>query len=91
MPNIIGLNSPDNNTFLAFSNFDLTIEDISIFDRWGNLVHNKENFSYDNNYEGWDGTMNGEKVEQGVYVYTITYRDSTGQLRNEKGSITVIY
>lgn len=40
--------------------------DLSIYDRWGSLVHYG---SYTTNQTGWDGTMNGEHAESAVYTY----------------------
>jgi len=39
---------------------------LSIFDRYGNLMFQEQDIS-----EGWNGMYNGRTVEQGVYVYKV--------------------
>jgi len=51
-----------------------------IFDRWGRLVYETNNLS-----SFWDGTSDGENVQQGVYVYFLKGKDYT-----RKGTITLI-
>ncbi|MBK8507009.1 MAG: gliding motility-associated C-terminal domain-containing protein [Saprospiraceae bacterium] len=53
---------------------------MTIFNRWGGLVHQSTNISY-----GWDGRVNGEIEPAGVYVYVI---EVDGVLNT--GTITLI-
>lgn len=47
---------------------------LSIFNRWGQLVFETTNWE-----QGWDGTMNGQPVESGFYVYMFRYMPSVGE------------
>jgi gliding motility-associated-like protein len=58
-----------NDIFLA-RGMDVTEFKLQIFDRWGNFI-----FSSDDLNVGWDGTINGTKVKQGVYVWLIDYKN----------------
>lgn len=43
---------------------------MSIFNRWGQLVHESDNIAY-----GWDGFVNGEAATAGAYFFTVQYKD----------------
>ena len=43
---------------------------LRIFNRWGEVVFEKVNFSPNDPTAGWDGTVKGKKVNSDVYVYT---------------------
>ncbi|MEP7236951.1 MAG: PKD domain-containing protein [Ferruginibacter sp.] len=43
---------------------------LRIFNRWGEVVFEKVNFSPNDPNAGWDGTVKGVKVNSDVYVYT---------------------
>ena len=58
-----------------------------IMDRGGRKV-----FETYNSSEGWDGRfLNGEFVNEGVYVYFIQYTDYTGLFKTHTGNVTVLY
>jgi gliding motility-associated-like protein len=44
----------------------LSLQDFSIFDRWGNVVFQTSDIT-----KGWDGTQKGEPLDTGVYVYLV--------------------
>jgi len=57
-----------------------------VYNRWGQNV-----FRTNSADEGWDGKYNGQYVPQGVYVYLIRFRNATGQPRQIKGNVVVLY
>ncbi len=60
-----------NDIFQIYAAVPIEIKDMSIFDRWGNLVFLRNNF-YSNNFnEGWDGKIKGEYASPNVYIYHI--------------------
>jgi len=79
-----------NGTFYVQSNFDVMIDRLSIYDRWGNLVFLNEDFLSNDQLEGWNGTYDNERAEQGVYVYQIEYRDAEGRQETVSNSLTLI-
>jgi gliding motility-associated-like protein len=73
IPNVF---TPDgdafNNVFqpVFTSGFDPYSYKLLIFNRWGELL-----FESNNAEIGWDGTYGGKMVQDGVYLYKITFRD----------------
>jgi gliding motility-associated-like protein len=58
----------------------------SIYNRWGALV-----FSANNQFKTWDGTIKGQKLPEGVYVYFVEFIcPLTGQKILKKGDITLM-
>lgn len=88
IPNIIDLNDPENNAFRVFSqNGDATLE-MSIYDRWGNLVYFNQNTTGED--IRWDGRRNDRELEQGVYVYKLILRNTDNSEETRIGSLTLI-
>lgn len=57
-----------------------------IFDRWGALV-----FETEDHNEGWDGTLNGTTLPNGVYVYYLEAPcEVNGRRMIKKGDITIV-
>ena len=61
--------------------------EISIFNRWGQLVYESEEIE-----EGWDGTVNGRPAQQDVYVWKVVYTTDVkpGSIQNEFGHVTLL-
>jgi hypothetical protein len=69
-PNIINTSGTDNTKFTIYGNDGLlTILNLTVYDRWGNLMFSRQNFAPNDPQEGWDGNINGTPVDQGVYIY----------------------
>lgn len=90
-PNIFSPNGDGvNDCFQALSDFNLDVVgfNISIFDRWGNLM-----FDTDDQYDCWDGKYKNSEVVSGVYVYmmSIEINQCVGMKSISKvGDVTVI-
>lgn len=61
-----------NGTFLPVfsSGFDPYSFNMCIFNRWGEIV-----FESNNALVGWDGTYGGKLMQDGVYIYRISFKD----------------
>jgi gliding motility-associated-like protein len=80
-----------NNRFYVFASEGVErIERLMIFDRWGALVYEGRNFAPNSPEYGWDGTLKGEPVNVGVYVYTVEWIDSLGKRRRKNGDVTLL-
>jgi|GEM_PF-2810756 len=59
---------------------------LSIFNRWGELIYETANTG-----SGWDGTMGGTKVQDGVYVWKLVVKASIGvEIREITGHVNVL-
>lgn len=66
------------------------IEIMSIFDRWGNLVFQKEHVDPNDLSNMWNGTMKGQTLNPGVYVYTLTAVFKDGEREIRYGDVTIL-
>jgi gliding motility-associated-like protein len=60
-----------NNTFKPFFSVGVDPSEFSmlIYNRWGQVIFESNDIK-----EGWDGTFNGELVQDGLYTYSIVYK-----------------
>lgn len=79
-PNGDGLNEFFEPVVGCFTSFEY-----SIYDRWG-----KRLFESNNLEEGWDGTLDGEALPQGIYVYELRVVDAEYNLIKYDGKINLI-
>jgi len=75
-----------NGTFAPLSSDDvaLVIDDLIIYDRWGNVVYQDSG-----DVTGWNGTRNDTDAEVGVYLYRIEYQ-SDGRSEVRIGEVTLV-
>ncbi len=75
-----------NDEFIIFCINDLPQNHLEIYNRWGQLVFETDN--YDNTWEGTD--QNGNALPEGPYYYVLEYLAPNGSLIQQKGSITLL-
>ncbi len=92
VPNIFSPNADGaNDEFLFKYNEGIVgIQEVLIFDRWGEHIYTADAQFTSESYMGWDGTYNGEKVNPGVYVYMILANVIDGSTRTFTGDVTVV-
>jgi gliding motility-associated-like protein len=66
------------------------IQSFRVFSRWGNVVFDKKELIANNPNAGWDGRINGQIAEAGVYTYTLEMVCTNGQVIKYFGNITLI-
>jgi gliding motility-associated-like protein len=66
------------------------IEELSVFDRWGELIYRGENLPLNERSIGWDGTFRGVTVNPGVYVWMARIRFIDGASIHYSGDITLL-
>jgi len=88
--------SPNEDTYndkiTIFGNTEL-IEEVQvfrIFDRWGELVFQNENFQPNNPDVGWDGNLDGKPMNPAVFIYFAEVRFIDGTIKQIKGDITLV-
>lgn len=85
VPSAFSPNGDGMNDVLRVLGPGITELDFRIYNRYGQLV-----FQTDDQTEGWDGTFEGEPVNQGVFVYTITYQLVDQSSGKKSGNVTLI-
>jgi gliding motility-associated-like protein len=72
-----------NDVFRVVANLPIVIIEFKVFNRYGEIIYN--------NTEGeWDGTHNGQMVQNGGYIYIIQYVSYLGEEVTEKGEVVLI-
>ncbi|SFF36848.1 T9SS type B sorting domain-containing protein [Spirosoma endophyticum] len=66
------------------------IRQLSIYNRWGQLIFHQELTSSLEKLFSWDGKYKGELVQTGVYGYQLTLESPTGKMSRHTGALTVI-
>ena len=92
-PNIISLsNQDDNSEFRIFSSdeTDLEVINYSIFDRWVGLMFESSNFNLREEGKWWNGQLNKQEVNTGVYVYKIEILTNNQKSEIYAGELLVI-
>ncbi|MFK7771453.1 MAG: gliding motility-associated C-terminal domain-containing protein [Saprospiraceae bacterium] len=88
--------SPDENglndyaTIFADDASVRSIPSFRIFNRWGDLVFERENMIPNVETEGWDGYFNNKKMQNGVYIYIAEIEFIDGETEIFKGDITLM-
>lgn len=92
IPNIIGGTLPENQVFRVFTNDEeAAISTFRIFDRLGNEVFDMGEGEVLASDLIWDGRLNGQLIEAGVYVYHIELRHSfETEPTRYTGTLTVV-
>lgn len=68
---------------------DAVLNGITIYNRWGNLIHSGSGAS-NNNTVLWDGrTTSGEPCSEGIYFYVLNYTDAKGEQQSKTGYISL--
>ncbi|MEM1119985.1 MAG: gliding motility-associated C-terminal domain-containing protein, partial [Bacteroidota bacterium] len=58
-----------NDALQALTDCELQFFTMDVYDRWGNLV-----FATNDVQQTWDGTYNGQSLDQGVYLWSVQYQ-----------------
>ena len=81
----------DNDMFLIYggSGIDEILE-FRVFNRWGEEMHNFNNFQPNIEDTGWDGRFRGDKMPPGVYIYYALIKFTDGKEEIFKGDVTLM-
>lgn len=67
-----------------------SIDRVQIFDRWGNLLIEKERIEVDSEISVWDGRVGGEKVVSGVYTILLIATNTDGKVIKRVSTVTML-
>jgi len=87
IPNAIMVNGI-NTSFLPIINlYEFDSYHLQIYDRWGKII-----FDTENRHFGWDGRQaSGLFVQEGVYIYLLTFSDKEDKNYEYSGAVTVLF
>ncbi|MBT4217375.1 MAG: T9SS type B sorting domain-containing protein, partial [Flavobacteriales bacterium] len=84
--NVFTPNGDGTNDYFDFGEFAMKEIDVSIYNRWGEMVINWQ----DSNHQ-WDGRgIDGQDLPEGVYYYVLIATGEDGYDYQKKGSITLL-
>ena len=91
-PNVISPNDDGlNDLFYPFGAQEVEeVINFDVYDRWGDHVYEAENFPHSDSSYGWDGTLNNQKVQAGVFAWTANVLFLDGEVISYYGTVTVI-
>ncbi len=92
IPNVFSPNDDGtNDKFMIFANNEKVkeIKTFQVFDRWGEIVYQAYNFQLDDLDKGWDGILNGDKMNPAVFVYFAEIEFIDGVIILYKGDVTL--
>lgn len=67
-----------------------SVQSMKIYNRWGQLLFDRRNFSANDPAMGWNGRVGGSYVPADVYVYIIEFVCENSQIIPMKGNVTLI-
>jgi gliding motility-associated-like protein len=87
-PNEDGINE----SFTVNASSDVKeVKSFLIFNRWGDMVFQAQNFLPDAaEKNGWNGMVGGKPLNPDVYVYVVEFVTKTGVLLTQKGDVTLM-
>jgi len=92
IPNAFSPNGDGTNDSF-FANGDNSVRlvtNFKIFDRWGELVYEANNININDPSVGWDGTLKGQAMNPGVFVYTLEIQFVDGVVKMYNGDVSII-
>jgi gliding motility-associated-like protein len=79
-----------NSIFRIRSAGNLTVKHFRIFNKWGEMIFERNNFPINDASYGWDGRVNGKVVNPDVFVYTVEVQCENGSTFFYKGNVTLL-
>lgn len=93
IPNVFSPNGDEQNdlwSIYANPQQVARIEQLLIFDRWGNHLFQATDWPINSDRHGWDGTSRGQAMDTGVYAYSITFLLVNGERRTVGGDVLLM-
>jgi gliding motility-associated-like protein len=91
LPNTFSPNGDGvNDVFYLRGSGTFNVLSFRVFNRWGQLVYQKNGGSANNPVDGWDGNLNGSPLQPDVYVYLVEVMCSNNTIFPLKGNVSLI-
>jgi gliding motility-associated-like protein len=83
--------STQNTIFTVYGGSEVVkIRRFSVYDRWGDLVHQQTNLAANDESRGWNGTSRGRRMPAGVYVWMADIEFLDGKVEVYSGDVSLI-
>ncbi len=91
-PNIFSPNGDGINDYfyLMAGSASARIKSMRVFDRWGNLVFEKNEMMPNSAQEAWDGRYRGEELPAGIYVYVVEMAFEENEMISITGDVMLV-
>jgi gliding motility-associated-like protein len=92
IPNVFSPNDDGfNDRFTIYGSQEVDrIENLEIYDRWGEQIFVRKEFAPNDESVGWDGTFRGKPMNNAAFVYMVKIRFIDGEERVYKGDILLL-
>jgi gliding motility-associated-like protein len=80
----------NNDLLLVHGQSTSKVLDFKIFDRWGEMVFQLQDFAFNDDTKGWDGNFRGQPCDPGVFVWILEVEYVDGEKEVFKGNTTLI-
>jgi gliding motility-associated-like protein len=91
VPNTFSPNGDGNNdVFYPRGSGVFKIQNIKVFNRWGEVVFEKSNFNANDAAAGWNGTFKGKPLAADVFVYMMQVICDNNSTLTFQGNITLL-
>lgn len=85
VPNAFSPNDDGENDFFKAYGIEVVNFNLKVFDRWGAFLFESNNIE-----QSWNGNFNGQRKENGVYVYLIVATFLDGTMIQKEGDFTLM-
>ena len=91
-PNIFSPNADNNNdTWRLYTSKSVaSLDQLVVYDRWGNLVYTEAGVANANDMQGWEGNFQSRPAAEGIYVYYAELTALDGVREVVRGDITLV-
>ncbi len=79
-----------NDKFFPHGTGVFNIKSLRVFNRWGEVVYERMNFTANDESAGWDGTYKGAPLSSDVYVYMLEIICENNSVIPFKGNVTLL-
>lgn len=91
IPNAFTPNGDNNNDVFYIKGYGIQkVKSLRIFNRWGQIVFSRENFSPNDKNAGWDGKVNGQIPASGTFVYITEVVCNENKVLPLKGTVLLL-
>jgi gliding motility-associated-like protein len=92
VPNTFSPNGDGNNDVFYVRGKGLDrVKTIRIYNRWGEIVFEKKDFTPNDASAGWNGQYRGSRAQTGVYIYQVEVFCENGDVIKHQGNIALIH